>query len=286
MSMLQAERPRPSYVIVKRPTIWRYVFAAAVLVSLVLIVRAFAVGKIDWSVVRHYLFDPDIISGIGNSIILTFLAMAVGIVIGLMMALMLSSSNMVLRYFARGYLYVFRSIPMLLQLLLWYNLALVFPTIGIPGLFAYNTVEVVTPFVAALLAFGIGQGAYTTEVIRSGLLAVGKGQTEAAKSIGMTSGQALRRVVLPQAMRVIIPPLGNEVIGMVKYTSLASIIQYREIIYSAQSIYYANTMVIELLMVCAAWYSVVVGLLSIAQHYLERHFNRSAVPQKIVEVTA
>lgn len=146
--------------------------------------------------------------------------------------------------------------------------------IGIPGLFEGRTVDLITPFVATLLGLGINQGAYTAEVVRGGILSVDLGQTEAAKAIGMTRLVALRRIVLPQAMRVIIPPVGNEVISMVKLTSVASVIQYAEMLRNAQTIYYANARVIELLIVAAIWYLVVVTLLSIGQHFLERHFAR------------
>lgn len=159
-------------------------------------------------------------------------------------------------------------------MLLWFNLALVFPKLGIPGVFEMRTVDVMTPFVATLLGLDMNQGAYTAEVIRSGILSVETGQTEAAKSIGMTRLTALRRIVLPQAMRVIIPPVGNELSSMVKLTSIASVIQYSEILRNAQTIYYANARVIELLIVAAAWHLMVVTLLQIGQYFLERRFAR------------
>src|SRR5690606_14555404 len=150
------------------------------------------------------------------------------------------SDNPVLSYVSIGYVWFFRAVPALLQLLLWFNLALVFPTMGIPGVFSVSTVEIMTPFVATLLGLGIQQGAFTAEVVRAGLLSVDKGQYEAAQTIGMTRLKLLRRIIMPQAMRVIVPPVGNEFIGMVKLTSLASVIQYAEILHSAQNIYYAN----------------------------------------------
>lgn len=264
------------YVFVRKTHYGRYLAVAVIIVLLGLIVRAFVLGKIAWPVVGEYLFDRDIMMGIVNSIILTLLVMALGVTLAVIVALMAGSRNPVLRYSARGYMFVFRSVPILLQLLIWYNLALIFPQITVPFVISVPTTQVLTPFVAALLAFSIAQGAYTTEVIRSGLLSVGKGQVEAAASIGMTYGQSLYRIILPQAMRVIVPPLGNETIGMVKYTSLASIIQYREIIYSAQSIYFATGRVIEMLMVCAFWYALVIGILSGGQTYIERYYNRSS----------
>ena len=181
--------------------------------------------------------------------VMAVLAMALGIVLGVVVAVMRLSPNPVLQTVAAGYTWLFRGTPLILQLLLWFNLALVFPTIGIPGLWSARTVDVMTPFVAALLGLGINQGAYTSEVVRAGMLSVDIGQYEAAQAIGMTRLRALRRIILPQAMRVVIPPLGNEFIGMVKLTSLASVIQYPEVLHNAENIYYANIRVIELLIV-------------------------------------
>jgi polar amino acid transport system permease protein len=133
-----------------------------------------------------------------------------------------------------------------------------------------------TPFVAALLGLGLNQGAYTSEVIRAGLLSVDAGQYEAAKAIGMKSLLSLRRIILPQAMRVVIPPLGNEFIGMIKLTSLASVIQYSEVLHNAENIYYANNRVMELLIVAGIWYLAVVSILTPLQMLLERRFARGA----------
>ncbi|MCW5731666.1 MAG: amino acid ABC transporter permease [Alphaproteobacteria bacterium] len=275
--------PDVAHSVVHRVRYGRYVSVALILVVLALIVRAFAVGKIDWPVVGEFLFSSLMLWGIVNTIVLTACAMVLGILLGLAAALMGNSDNPVLRGTAAGYIFVFRALPALLQLLIWYNLALIFPVIWIPGIVEVATTKVITPFVGALLAFGILQGAYTSEVIRSGLLSVGKGQLDAARSIGMTQAQALRRIILPQAMRVIVPPIGNETIGMVKFTSLASVIQYKEIIYGAQAVYYANGRVIELLIVAAFWYSVVVAILTYVQSHIERHYNRSQAPVAVQE---
>jgi polar amino acid transport system permease protein len=197
-------------------------------------------------------------------------------VLGVLVAIMRMSTNPVMRAVALGYVWLFRGTPAILQLLLWFNLALVFPSIGIPGWFEARTVDVMTPFVAALLGLGINQGAYTSEVVRAGLLSVDTGQYEAAKAIGMDRLKALRRIILPQAMRVIIPPVGNEFIGMVKLTSLASVIQYAEVLHNAENIYYANNRVIELLIVAGIWYLAVVAVLSLGQVRIEAHFARGA----------
>jgi polar amino acid transport system permease protein len=250
--------------------------AAIVLLILAAIVRAFSVGQIEWSYVRDFLFAPAILDGLKSTLIMTVAAMALGIVLGVVIAIMRVSGNPVLSSIAIGYVWIFRGAPALLQLMIWFNLALIFPTMGIPGLFEFRTVDIMTPFVAAMLGLGISQGAYTSEVVRSGLLSVDSGQYEAARAIGMTQFKMLRRIVLPQAMRVMVPPIGNEVIGMVKLTSLASVIQYSEILHNAQIIYFANTRVLELLLVACFWYLVVVTLLSIGQYYIERYFGRGS----------
>ncbi|MEK9969060.1 MAG: amino acid ABC transporter permease [Ferrovibrio sp.] len=205
---------------------------------------------------------------------MTACAMLLGITLGVLFAVMVMSPNPVLKGTAVLYIWFFRGTPLILQLLLWFNLALVFPRIGIPDVFSIRTVDIMTPFVATLLGLGINQGAYTAEVVRGGILSVDSGQTEAAAAIGMTRLTALRRIVMPQAMRVIIPPVGNEVISMVKLTSIASVIQYSEILRNAQTVYYANNYVIELLFVAAIWYLAVVTILSVGQHFLERHFGK------------
>ncbi|MCG5487729.1 MULTISPECIES: amino acid ABC transporter permease [Sinorhizobium] len=262
--------------LVPKRHIGRMIAAGIVLLLFVGLVRAFSVGQIEWSYVRDFLFAPAILAGLYNTLLMTVAAMGLGIVLGVVIAIMRISGNPVLSSIAIGYIWVFRGAPALLQLMLWFNLALIFPTLGIPGLFEFRTVDVMTPFVAAVLGLGISQGAYTSEVVRSGLLSVDSGQYEAARTIGMTQMMMLRRIVLPQAMRVMVPPVGNEVIGMVKLTSLASVIQYSEILHNAQIIYFANTRVLELLLVASFWYLLVVSVLSIGQHYIERYFGRGS----------
>jgi polar amino acid transport system permease protein len=252
----------------------RWVAAAIILSVFGFVVHAFATGQIEWGIVAQFFTARAIMEGLVNTVIMTVLAMLLGITLGVVFAIMFMSPNPVLKSVAGFYIWFFRGTPLLLQLLLWFNLALVFPVIGIPGVFEYRTVVVITPFMATLLGLGINQGAYTAEVVRSGILSVDIGQTEAAKAIGMTRLTTLRRIVLPQAMRVIIPPVGNEVISMVKLTSMASVIQYAEILRNAQSIYYANARVIELLIVAALWYLIVVTVLSVGQYFLEKHFAK------------
>jgi polar amino acid transport system permease protein len=260
--------------LVPRRYFGRWLAAAALLLIAAFFVYSFARGQIEWKVVGQFLTAPAILAGLVNTVIMTFCAMALGIVLGVTFAVMYMSPNPVLKGTAWFYIWFFRGTPLLLQLLLWFNLALVFPKLGLPGLWEVRTVDVITPFVATLLGLGINQGAYTAEVVRGGILSVDVGQIEAAKAIGMTRLTTLRRIVLPQAMRVIIPPVGNEFISMVKLTSIASVIQFSEVLRAAQTIYYANAKVIELLIVAAVWYLLVVTLLSIGQFFLERHFAR------------
>lgn len=254
----------------------RWISTALIVLVLLFIANAFARGKIEWQVVAQFLTAASIMKGLVSTIVMSIAAMALGIVLGVVTAVMRLSPNPVLSTVARGYVWLFRGSPVILQLLLWFNLALIFPTLGIPGLFEVRTVDVMTPFLAALLGLGINQGAYTSEVVRAGLLSVDVGQYESAKAIGMPRLLALRRVILPQAMRVIVPPIGNEFVGMVKLTSLASVIQYAELLHSAQNIYYANARVIELLIVATIWYVAVVTALSIAQGAIEKFYSRGA----------
>jgi len=255
----------------------RWLAAAAIVVALAAIGRAFANGQIEWTYVGRFLSAKVILEGIVNTMVMAVLAMALGIALGVVVAIMRLSPNPVLKSVAAGYTWLFRGTPLILQLLLWFNLALVFPTIGIPGLWSARAVDVMTPFLSALLGLGINQGAYTSEVVRAGMLSVDAGQYEAAQAIGMGRLHALRRIILPQAMRVVIPPLGNEFIGMVKATSLASVIQYPEVLHNAENIYYANSRVIELLIVAGFWYLLVVSILTPSQMLLERRFARGSL---------
>jgi polar amino acid transport system permease protein len=260
--------------VARRPHLGRWLAAALIVLALAALAHAFAHGQIEWSYVGRFLTVPVIIGGIVNTVVMAILSMALGIVLGVVVAIMRLSPNPVLAVTAAGYTWLFRGTPLILQLLLWFNLALVFPTIGIPGLWSGRAVDIMTPFLSALLGLGINQGAYTSEVVRAGLLSVDSGQYEAASAIGMGRMRALRRIILPQAMRVVIPPLANEFIGMVKATSLASVIQYPEVLHNAENIYYANSRVIELLIVAGLWYLLVVSILTPLQMLLERRFAR------------
>ena len=249
--------------------------AAALIVAFaIFIVVSFARGRIDWHTAGDFLFWPTILRGLVNTVWLSVASMAIGTALGVLAAVSRGSPNPVLRAVASFYAWFFRGTPVILQLLIWFNLALVFPRMGIPGLWEQRTVFLITPTVAALVGLGLNEGAYISEIVRAGILAVDRGQHEAAQSIGMSGGQSLRRIILPQAMRVIIPPLGNNFIGLLKTSSLASIIGFSDLLRNAQDLYYVNTRVIELLMVAGFWYLVAVSVLSAGQAVLERRFGR------------
>ena len=255
----------------------RYVSAVVVVALLVLLVRAFAnASTIHWQVYRRFLTVHNVIVGAGHTLEISVLAQLLGIALGVVVAVMRSSGNPVTG--AVGWLYVwfFRGTPVLLQLLIWYNLALVFPTLSSPGLGSARTSDVMTPFLAALLGLGINEGAYMAEIVRAGIGAVDEGQTEAAQALGMGRGLLLRRIVLPQAMRVIIPPTGNEFINMLKTSSLAFAITYPELTLSVRDIYTNNLRIFELLFVAASWYLLMTTIFSIGQYYLERRYARGS----------
>jgi len=177
------------------------------------------------------------------------------------------------------YIWLFRGTPVLVQILLWYNVAALYPRLSLgvpfgPQFIHLNAATYITPFVAGMLALGLNEGAYMAEIVRAGIISVEEGQTEAAQSLGMTRLQTMRRIVLPQAMRVIVPPTGNETISMLKTTSLVSVIATTDLLYSVQLIYSVNYRTIPLLLVASIWYVIVTTVLSIGQFYLERHFGR------------
>jgi polar amino acid transport system permease protein len=251
----------------------RWLWALAILALTGLIVRAFANGQIDWPVVREFFFARTLVKGLGNTLLITVLAIGMGLVLGVIFAIMRLSSNPVTNTVANVYIWLFRGTPVYLQLLIWFNLALVFPTVNL-GFYHARMVDLMTPFLAALLGLGINEGAYMTEIVRGGILSVDRGQLEAAATLGMPRLLAMRRIVLPQAMRVIIPPIGNEFIGLLKTSSMASTIAFTELLHRAQIIYFVNAKVIELLIVAASWYMIIVTLFTFIQMGVERRFAR------------
>ncbi len=277
---LVTTRPGAPLKLVARRHPGYWVSGVIVLVLLGALVWGFARGNIDWGIVPHYIVSGVIIKGFEKTLLIAALAMILGLVLGTCFAVMRLSNNPVMSAVAWLYVWAFRGTPVLVQLLIWFNLPLVFPSIGIPGLFHVQTVQFITPFLAALLGLGINEGAYLTEIIRGGILSVDSGQTLAAKAHGLSSRQTLAKIILPQAMPAILPTIGNEAIGMLKMSSLAAVIGYMELLESAESIYYVNARVMELLFVASFWYLVATSVTSVGQYYLERHFGRSQVRRR------
>ena len=214
----------------------RWIMAAIVLLLLASLVLAVASNKVfDFAVVPRYLFDPVVVLGVGRTIEMTVLAMAVGITLGLIAAVFRLSPNPVLKWVSLGYVWFFRGTPVLVQLIFWFNLGVVFPTLGlgIPftsiSLWSQPTSQLISPFTAALLGLGLNEGAYMSEIVRSGIISVDVGQSEAALSVGMRRSQVLRHIVLPQALRVIIPPLTSQYLNLTKNSSLAVAIGYPDL---------------------------------------------------------
>lgn len=267
--------------VVKRRRVGPAVGVVVVVLLSIALIRGFAASpNLDWSVVGDYLFDPAILDGVVRTIVYTVLAMIVAIAIGLALAVMRLSTVRSLRGLSTGYIWFFRGIPTLVLLLLFYNLALAIPelSLGLPftdiHLVSGKTNDIITPFVAAVGGLALAEAAYMSEIIRGGLLSIDKGQHEAAASLGMTSGYTLRRIVLPQALRIIVPPTGNETIAMLKGTALVSVIAAQELLTRAQFVSSENFRIVEMLFVACFWYLVISSLFSIGQGFLERRLGR------------
>ncbi|MEU3953231.1 amino acid ABC transporter permease [Streptomyces achromogenes] len=254
----------------------RYVTAVIAIAVLFAIVYAFAQGKINWHAVPDYFFDDRIMTGVGKTLLLTVLSMLIGIVGGIVLAVMRLSKNPVTSAIAWFYIWFFRGTPVLVQLFLWFNLGLVFEYINLMPIYKDYWSSFMTPLLTALLGLGLNEAAYMAEICRAGLLAVDEGQTEAAHALGMSHGKTLRRVVIPQAMRVIVPPTGNEVINMLKTTSLVAAVQFSELFRYAQDIGQNSGAPVEMYFLAAAWYLIMTSVLSVGQYYLERYYARGS----------
>jgi polar amino acid transport system permease protein len=258
-----------------------WIGTVAAVALLAFIVQALATNPaFDWPTVGKYLFHRSIMRGLGQTLVLTVVIMVLAIVIGTIVAVMRLSPSRILNAFAGGYIWFFRGAPALIQLIFWFNLSLVvrevsltLPFVG--TLFSVKTNDFMTPFVAAVVALSLHEAGYMAEIVRAGIKSVPAGQTEAAGSLGMNHRLILRRITLPQAMRFIVPPTGNETINLLKTTSLVTMIAVNDLLYAAQSIYARTFETIPLLIVVAFWYLFVVTLLSIAQHYIEQYYGRS-----------
>jgi polar amino acid transport system permease protein len=255
----------------------------AALIALILVWIAYQLATnpaFRWNIVAQHAFSPPVLSGIVATLSLTLMTLVLGSVLGVVLAVMKLSRNPVMSFGATAYVWFFRGVPSLVQLIFWFNFASLFPVIelgvpfGGPKFLTLTTNEVITPLLAALLGLGLVEAAYMGEIIRGGILAVDQGQIDASRALGLTPAQRLWRIVLPQAMRSIIPAAGNQFISLLKWTSLASVVSMGELLLAVQSIYNRNFQVIPLLVVAALWYLTLTTVFTVIQSYIERYYSR------------
>ncbi len=260
----------------------RWVAAVVVLAIAAEIVGTIVTAPgLHWDVVTHYLFQGYILGGVLLTLELTVISMLIGVGLGVLLAVMRLSPNPVVSSISWLYIWFFRGTPVLVQIFFWFNLNTVIQFIGIGIPFTnigwrVGTNTLIPNVVAAILGLGLNEAAYMAEIIRAGIISVDQGQTEAAHALGMRRLLVMRRIVLPQAMRVIIPPTGNETISMLKTTSLASIATVTELFTRSEQIASANFRIIELIFVASIWYLFMTSVLTFGQYYVERYFARGS----------
>lgn len=254
--------------------------AAVLLIAAVVlfIINLVTNPNIGWPVVARYLFHPEILSGLLTTLVLTALAMILGLLLGTILAMMRLSTSRLFQSVSWCWIWFFRGVPPLVQLIFWYNLALLLPEISIgipfgPKLIAWNTNELITPLSAAILGLAFTESAYAAEMIRAGIQAVNRGQMEACATLGMTRWQTMSRVVLPQALRIVLPPIGNDTISMLKFTSLVSVLALPDLLFSAQMIYARTYQTIPLLVVATIWYLILTTIFTLVQYVIEKKLN-------------
>ena len=225
----------------------------------------------QWDVVADYFTSDSVLRGLWLTLWLTAVVMVLGFALGTLLAAFRLSANPVLRAVSWGYVWLFRSIPILVQLLLWFNIGALYPE-----LFGIKTVNLLGPVEVAVVGLTLHEAAYAAEVVRGGILSVDRGQIEAAQALGLSRWRRRRRIVLPQAMRSIVPPAGNMLIGTLKGTSIVSVIAVNDLLFSAQLIYHRTYQVIPLLMVATLWYTVVTSVLGVGQYYVEKYYARGS----------
>jgi polar amino acid transport system permease protein len=223
----------------------------------------------QWDVVADYFTSDAVLRGLWLTLWLTAVVMVLGFALGTLLAAFRLSANPVLRAVSWGYVWLFRSIPILVQLLLWFNIGALYPQV-----LGVKTVDLLGPVTVAVIGLTLHEAAYAAEVVRGGILSVDRGQIEAAQALGLGRWRRWRRIVLPQAMRSIVPPAGNMLIGTLKGTSIVSVIAVQDLLYSVQLVYHRTYQVIPLLMVATVWYTVVTSVLGVGQYYVEKHYAR------------
>lgn len=262
----------------------RWAFSAVgVFVLAQLVWTFFSNPQWRWPVFAEYFFDPSVLRGIWLTLWLTAVSAVIGFALGAVLAIARLSGSPLLNSFAWSFIWFFRSVPLIVQLVLWYNLGYLFPQLGLGWPFSYDffivefdTVQLISASAAAILGLSLHQAAYSAEIIRGGLLSVDQGQIEAAKALGIPRGRRFFRITLPQAARAILPNAFNEIIGLLKGTSVVFIVALPELFYTVQVIYNRNQQVVPLLLVATVWYTIFTSILSVAQYYIERHFARGS----------
>jgi polar amino acid transport system permease protein len=280
LSDQRTERPEDIEAVpVRHP--WRWVTAVIVVIIAASLVRsAINDANFQWSVFGDYLFNPRILHGVVTTIWLTAVAMVIGITLGVLLAVMRLSPNPLVSGFSWLYIWFFRGTPLLVQILFWSFIGALYKRIEIgvpfggPAIINADSNSLISATIGVILALSLNEAAYMAEIVRAGIISVSEGQTEAAQSLGLSRLQTMRLVVLPQAIRVIVPPTGNEVISMLKNTSLASVVAFTELLYSVQLIYAVNYKQIPLLMVAVFWYLVMTSVLYVGQYFVERRYGR------------
>jgi len=261
----------------------RWVAAAVIALLAVMAIHAIITNpRFGWAEQAKYAFDTSVLAGVRTTLMLTFISMVIGVVLGVILAIMRLSTNPLVSGAAWLYIWIFRGTPVLVQLLLWASLGALFPTLGLGVPFGHmffsaKTFDLIPGLAAALLGLGLNEAAYMSEIVRAGILSVDEGQTEAATALGMTKLLTLRRIVLPQAMRVIVPPTGNETISMLKTTSLVAYVPYYELLFKVQNIYTRTYQVISMLIMASLWYLAMTSILMTVQYYVERRFARGSL---------
>ena len=243
--------------------------------ALLLILSVCTNDNFHWDIVGEYLTAKVIFAGIGMTLLLTAVSITLGVLLGAILAIMLRSPSHLTSKVAFVYVWFFRGTPLLVQLIFWFNLAALYPTIGFPG-FEINATRLITPFLAAVLGLTANEAAYMAEIIRGGFESVSPGQIEAATSLGMKPRQVTFRILLPQAMKVIVPVIGNQTIAMLKNSSLVSVLGVTELLHSVEIIYGRNYQTIPLLIVASIWYLAMSTVLTIVQYAVERHYSRGS----------
>lgn len=276
-----ADHTRPIKAIKLRHP-WRTLFAVIIILIAALFVYDAGWNRpaYDWPVVAKYVFDVRVIEAAFNTLQLTVYSMIIGIVLGIILAVMRLSPNPIFKSVAWVYLWIFRGTPVYVQLVFWGLLAVIYQSIdiGLPFMhpwISFKTTAALNAFTLAIIGLALNEAAYMAEIVRAGILSVDKGQEEASKALGMSWGQTMRRVTIPQAMRIIIPPTGNDVISMLKTTSLVTAVPYAFDLYTRTRDIASETFnPIPLLIVASIWYLFFTSILMIGQYYLEKRFAR------------